>query len=242
MDLFRNRVQAGKLLAQQLEEYAGRPDVVVLALPRGGVPVGYAIASRLECPLDVFLVGKLGVPGHEDMAVGAVSSRGVCVLRPETIALMDIPPDVIEAMAQRELDEMKRRERAYRAIRSPQELKGRVVIMADDGLVSGATMLAAVRALRHEHPSQIIVAVPVASADSMAELRTEVETVICLQVPDWLTSVGQCYEDASPVDDAQVMEYLREAMQWHPPGGRGEQTPIHAQISQQATSPASRTP
>jgi predicted phosphoribosyltransferase len=231
MDPFRNRLQAGHLLAQQLEEFAGRPDTVVLALPRGGVPVGYAIASRLECPLDVLLVSKLGVPGHEDMALGAVSSRGVCVLRPETIALMDIPPDVIEAMAQRELSEMKRRELSYRAIRPPHELKDRLVIVADDGLVSGATMLAAVRSLRHEHPAQIIVAVPVASADSITELRTEVETVICLLVPDWLTSVGQWYEDSSSVDDSSVMEYLREAAHWRHPDGAEAQSASFVQSS-----------
>jgi putative phosphoribosyl transferase len=240
MNPFSNRLHAGQLLARQLEEYAGRQDVVVLALPRGGVPIGYAIASRLECPLDVFLVGKLGVPGHEDMALGAVSSRGVCVLRPETIALMDIPPDAIEAMAQRELREMKRRESAYRATYPQQELKDRIVIVADDGLVSGATMLAAVRALRHEHPTQIIVAVPVATPDSIVELRAEVETVICLQVPEWFTSVGQWYEDASPVEDAQVMEYLRQAAQWRLPDAAGAQSSILAQPLHQENVPPAR--
>lgn len=229
MEPFHNRLQAGQLLAQQLEEYAGRQDTIVLALPRGGMPIGYAIASRLECPLDVMLVAKLGIPGHEDLALGAVSSRGICVLRPETIALMDIPPDVIEAMAHRELHEMRQRERAYRAVRSPQDFKDKVIIVADDGLVSGATMLAATRALRHEQPAQIIVAVPVASADSINELRTEVQNVLCLLVPDWLTSVEQWYEDSSPVDDAKVMEYLREASRWPAP----EEFNAHASASLQ---------
>ncbi|TCS34705.1 putative phosphoribosyltransferase [Paucimonas lemoignei] len=210
MEPFHNRLQAGQLLSQQLKEYAGRQDAVVVALPRGGVPVGFAIASRLECPLDVMPVAKLGVPGHDGVALGAISSRGVCVLRPETISLMDIAPDAIEAIAQRELTAMKQRERSYRAVRPPLDLKDKVVIVADDGLASGATMLAATRALRHEQPAQIIVAVPVASADSITELRTEVQNVVCLMVPDWLTSVDQWYEDSAPVEDAKVMEYLRE--------------------------------
>lgn len=240
MDSFRDRMQAGQLLAQQLEAYASHQEVIVLALPRGGVPVGYAIASRLECPLDILLVAKLGVPGHEDIALGAVSSRGVCVLRPETIALMDISPEAIESMAQRELNELKRREAAYRAIRPTQELKGRLVIIADDGLVSGATMLAAVRTLRHENPARIIVAVPVASADSISELRTEVEDVTCLMVPDWLTSVDQWYEDARPVDDTQVMAYLRDASQWRFPEAAATQVASHAQATLSATVPTAR--
>lgn len=241
MNPFPNRLQAGHLLGQQLEEYAGRSDVVVLALPRGGVPVGYAIAVRLDCPLDVFLVGKLGAPSHEDMTLGAVSSRGVCVIRPETIALMDIPPDVIESMAQRELREMKRRERAYRAIRPQQDLKGQVVIVADDGLVSGATMLAAVRALRHEHPSQIIVAVPVATPDALAEVRREIDTVICLQVPEWFTSVGQWYEDPGPQKDVEVMDYLREAAQRQLPHGGSSQPSLFHPPPAAENSPATRS-
>ncbi|WP_199688118.1 phosphoribosyltransferase [Noviherbaspirillum sedimenti] len=223
---FPDRLQAGQLLSRQLEKYAGRRDVIVLALPRGGVPVGYAIAASLESPLDVFLVGKLGVPGHEDMALGAVSSRGVCVLRPETIAMMDIPPDVIEATARRELREIQRRERAYRAIRPQLELKDRVVIVADDGLVTGATMLAAVRALRHEHPAQIIVAIPVGTGDSIAELRLEADAVICQEVPEWMSSIEQWYTDSAPLDDVQVMDYLQKAAQWRIPDDVGMPPPL----------------
>lgn len=241
MNSFSNRLQAGELLARQLEEYAGRQDVVVLALPRSGVPVAYAIAARLECPLDILLVGKLGVPGHEDMTMGAVSSRGVCVLRPETIALLDIPPDEIETMAQRELREIKRRESAYRAVRPQHDLKDRVVIVADDGLVSGATMLAAVRTLRHEHPARVIVAVPVATPDSIAELRAEVEAVVCLHVPDWFTSVAQWYEDASPVEDAQIMEYLRQAAQWRLPAESAAQAALQATRASRKNAPAARS-
>ncbi len=237
MNPFPDRLQAGQLLARQLEAYAGRHDVVVLALPRGGVPVGYAIAARLESPLDVLLVGKLGVPGHEDMSLGAVSSRGVCVLRPEAIAMMDLPPELIETMAHAELRELRRRELAYRVLRPAMDVQGKVVIVADDGLATGASMLAAVKTLRHEHPAQIIVAVPVATADSIAELHDEADAVICLQVPDWFTSVGQWYEDFHQVSDSQVMDYLRRAAQWHIPQEAGVQEEILMQPSVAANAP-----
>lgn len=211
MTLFSDRLQAGQQLASALKDYAGRDDIIVLALPRGGVPVGYAIATALQAPLDVLLVGKLGVPGHEDLALGAISSRGVCVLRPETIALMDIPPDAIDALAHKELHQIKQRERAYRTILPVLEIKDQVVMVVDDGLVTGATMVAAVRTLRHEHPAQIIVAVPVGTAESVAELQAEVDALFCLQVPEWIASVGQCYDEPGFPDDAQVMQYLQLA-------------------------------
>lgn len=211
MTLFSDRLQAGQQLASKLKAYADRHDIIVLALPRGGVPVGYAIATALQAPLDVLLVGKLGVPGHEDLALGAISSRGICVLRPETIALMDIPPDAIDAIAHKELHEIKRRERAYRAIRPALEIKDQVVMVVDDGLVTGTTMVAAVRTLRHEHPAQIIVAVPVGTAECIAELQAEVDALFCLEVPEWIASVGQCYDEPGSPDDAQVMQYLQKA-------------------------------
>lgn len=213
MSLFSDRLQAGQQMASKLKDYADRHDIIVLALPRGGVPVGYAIATALQAPLDVLLVGKLGVPGHEDLALGAISSRGVCVLRPETIALMDIPPDAIDAIAHKELHEIKRRERAYRAVRPALDIKDHVVIVVDDGLVTGATMIAAVRALRHEHPAQIIVAVPVGTAECIAELQAEVDALFYLEVPEWIASVGQCYDESGSPEDAQVMEYLKKAAQ-----------------------------
>jgi len=236
MKPFSNRLQAGQILSRQLEEYAGRRDVVVLALPRGGVPIGFAIAARLESPLDVFFVRKLGVPGHEDLTLGAVSSRGICVLRPETIALMDIPPEVIEAVAHRELREIKQLERAYRAVRPELVLKDRIVIVADDGLVTGATMLAAVRALRHEHPAQIVVAIPVGTEESVAELRAEADAVICLQVPAWIPSVAQWYEDFSSVDEAQAMDYLLKAAHWRMPD---EEEGVQDALAMQAAPTAS---
>ncbi|WP_164931979.1 phosphoribosyltransferase family protein [Janthinobacterium sp. 17J80-10] len=234
MSLFSDRLQAGQQLSGSLKEYAGRHDIIVLALPRGGVPVAYSIAKTLHAALDVFLVGKLGVPGHEDLALGAISSRGVCVLRPETIALMDIPVDAIDAIAHKELREIKRRERAYHGIRPSLDIEGRVVIVVDDGLVTGATMLAAVRALRHEHPGQIIVAVPVATAESIAELEAEVDALFCLQVPEWIASVGQCYDEPGSPDDAQVIQYLQNASDWLSEGeqevasGRLPYAPVNA--------------
>lgn len=220
MNPFQNRQKAGEMLAKRLEAYAGHPDAIVLALPRGGVPVGFAVAAQLQIPLDVFLVRKLGVPGREELAMGAVSSQGVCVLRPEIIALMDIPPEVIEATAQRELREMKRRERAYRQSRPAQRLQNRIAIVVDDGLATGATMQAAVRALRHEHPAQIIVAVPVAAPETIAELQVEVDQLICLHIPEWFASVGQWYDEFPQISDTQVKDYLLQAEQWHIPDER----------------------
>lgn len=214
---FRDRQQAGELLARQLEDYAGNPDAVVFALPRGGVPVGYAIAEHLGLQLDVLLARKLGIPGNEELAMGAISGDGVCVLRPEIIAALDIPPEAIEAVAQRELREMKRRERAYRSGRPPARIEGHIAIVVDDGLATGATMQAAVRALRHAHPARIVVAVPVAAPESLAELQTEVDEVVCLAAPEWFSSVGRWYADFRQVSDAEVKHLLAEAEQWHIP-------------------------
>lgn len=235
MNLFENRKHAGEMLAHRLAQYAKRPDVVVLGLPRGGVPVAYAIAAQLEVTLDIFLVRKLGVPGREEFAMGAVSSQGVCVLRSETIALMDIPPEVIEATAQRELREMKRREHAYRSSRPAPSLRDRIAIVVDDGLATGATMQAAVRALRHEHPARIVVAVPVAAPESIAELQTEVDEVICLHVPEWFSSVGQWYDDFKQVSDDEVKKCLMQAEQWRIPQEQDVMNGNHLRVTRQST-------
>ena len=163
---FRNRQEAGRLLAEQLTAYANRPDVLVLALPRGGVPVGYEVARALHAPLDVFVVRKLGVPGYEELAMGAVATGGVRVLNEEIVQRLGIPEYVIDAAVAREQQEVARRERLYRGGRPPPEVRGRTVILVDDGLATGATMRAAVMALRQLQPARIVVAVPTASSET----------------------------------------------------------------------------
>lgn len=213
---FRNRLQAGEMLAERLVGFAHEHDVVVLGLPRGGVPVAYSIAERLEVPLDILLVRKLGIPGNAELAMGAVASDGVCVLRPEIIASLDISADAIEAAAKREMHEIRRREKLYRPQDSqPIDLHGRRVILVDDGLATGATMLAAVRAVRHESPARIIIAVPVAPAESIAELRAETDAIICLHTPEWFGAVSQFYDDFPQLEDAEVKHYLMQAASWH---------------------------
>lgn len=210
--VFHNRRQAGQMLSGQLAEYAHGSDVVVLGLPRGGVPVAYAIAEQLAVHLDIFLVRKLGIPGNEELAMGAIAGDGVCVLRPEIIASLDIPAEAIELAARREMEEIRRREIQYRpAGTHAQDLHGCRVILADDGLATGATMLAAVRAVRHENPAKLIVAVPVAPAGSGTELRTEADDFICLHTPEWFGAVSQFYDDFSQLEDEEVRYYLAQA-------------------------------
>ena len=214
--VFHDRHQAGQMLAGQLEEYAYASDVVVLGLPRGGVPVAYAIAERLKVALDIFLVRKLGIPGNEELAMGAIAGDGVCVLRPEIIASLNIPAEAIELAARREMEELRRRERSYRpAGAHALDLHGRRVILVDDGLATGATMLAAVRAARHENPAKLIVAVPVAPAGSGTELRAEADDFVCLYTPEWFGAVSQFYDDFSQLEDEEVRYCLAQAENWH---------------------------
>src|SRR5918995_443027 len=183
MAIFRDRSDAGKKLAGKLSAYKNRPDVVVLALPRGGVPVAYEVAKELNAPLDIFLVRKLGLPGHEELAMGAIATGGVRVLNEEVTGRIPISSSAIDEVARREEQELKRRERLYRGDRAPPSVQGRTVILIDDGLATGSTMRAAATALRKMQPSKIIVAVPVAAAETCADLRSEVDEVICGATP-----------------------------------------------------------
>jgi putative phosphoribosyl transferase len=209
--VFRDRAEAGRVLAERLREYADRPDVIVLALPRGGVPVGYEVAQALHVPLDVFIVRKLGVPGHEELAMGAVATGGVRVLNEQVVRALHIPEQVIDAVARWELEELARRERLYRGDRPPPDVRGHTVILVDDGLATGSTMLAAVRALRQQQPEQIVIAVPIASRDTCDLLRDEVDDVICAATPDPFYAVGLWYENFEQLTDEEVRELLARA-------------------------------
>ena len=206
--LFRDRVDAGRQLAERLADYADRPDVVVLALPRGGVPVAFEVASRLRAPLDVFLVRKLGVPGHSELAMGAIAGGGVEVLNQELINELGIPAASIAAVATRERGELQRREEAFRGNRAPLDAAGKTIILIDDGLATGATMEAAVTALRAMNPAAIVVAVPVGARDTCERLSLIATRVVCLAMPAPFDAVGLWYEDFSQTSDAEVKELL----------------------------------
>jgi erythromycin esterase-like protein/predicted phosphoribosyltransferase len=205
---FRNRNEAGRLLAEKLTAYANRSDVLVLALPRGGVPVAYEVARCLGAPLDVFLVRKLGVPGYEELAMGAVATSGVRVLNDQIVNALGIPSYVIDAVAAQEQQELERRERLYRGGRPPPDVRGRTLILVDDGLATGATMRAAVMALRQLQPARIVVATPTASPEICEELRSEVDEVICAITPEPFLAVGHWYEDFSQTTDDEVRNLL----------------------------------
>lgn len=213
--IFRDRTEAGKFLATRLAHYAGQPDLLVLALPRGGVPVAFEVAKALEAPLDVFLVRKLGFPGHEEAAMGAIASGGVIVLNEEMLQGMRIPDHVIDSVVERELQELKRRENMYRAGLPPIDVNGRVVILVDDGLATGSTMRAAAQALRKQNPKRLVVAVPVGAPETCDEFRSEVDEIICGVEPETLYAVGVWYEDFSQTTDEEVQRLLEEASQWN---------------------------
>jgi len=205
---FRDRSEAGRLLGAKLTAYADRPDVVVLALPRGGVPVAYEVARALGAPLDIFLVRKLGIPGHEELAMGAVATGGVRVLNEQVVRALRIPDYVIDAVAAKEEQELARRERLYRGDRPPPDVHGRTVILVDDGLATGATMHAAIQALRQQQPAHIVVAVPTASPEACDELRTEIDDIVCAVTPEPFYAVGLWYEDFSQTTDEEVRDLL----------------------------------
>jgi predicted phosphoribosyltransferase len=219
--IFHDRTEAGRHLAAELRKYAGRPDVLVLALPRGGVPVAFEVAQALRAPLDVFLVRKLGVPGHEELAMGAVASGGVRVLNETVVGKLGIPDEVIDAVTAEEGQELERRERAYRGGRPAPDVRGRVVILVDDGLATGSTMRAAVVALRQQSPSRIVVAVPVGAPETCAEFQDEADESICARTPEPFYAVGLWYRDFSQTTDEEVGELLeRAAEEQAPTGGR----------------------
>ena len=210
---FANRTEAGRLLAEKLVQYAGRDDVVVLGLPRGGVPVAYEVAKRLRAPLNVFIVRKLGVPGFEELAAGAIASGGVRVLNEDVVRAIPHADEAIEAVTARETAELERREQIYREGRPPHEFHDRIVILVDDGLATGATMRAAVKALRQSGAAKIVVAVPVGPPDTCRELGEEADETICLSTPEFFQAVGQYYEDFSQTSDEDVRELLSQAAQ-----------------------------
>ena len=205
---FRDRREAGRLLAAQLGKYANRPDVIVLALPRGGVPVAYEVARQLGAPLDIFLVRKLGVPGYEELAMGAIASGGVRVLNDQLMGMLHIPDDIIDEVAAWEQRELMRREHLYRGERPPPDVRGRTVILVDDGLATGSTMQAAIKALRQQQPARIVVAVPTASPDVCEQLRSQADEVICAITPEPFHAVGLWYGDFSQTMDEEVRDLL----------------------------------
>jgi putative phosphoribosyl transferase len=214
--VFRNRTDAGRTLARRLRPYANRPDVLILALPRGGVPVAYEVAQALHVPLDVFLVRKLGVPGQEELAMGAIASGGVRVLNDEVVNALQIPDEIIESVAETEWRELERREGAYRDDRPWPDIRGRTIILIDDGLATGTTMRAAIAALRQQGPARIVVAVPVASASTCEEFRELAEDVVCVQTPEPFYAVGAWYDDFTQTSDDEVHSLLDGAAREHP--------------------------
>jgi putative phosphoribosyl transferase len=209
---FRDRVEAGRQLGLELARRLGqRDDVIVLALPRGGVPVGYQVAQALGAPLDVFIVRKLGVPGHEELALGAIASGGVRVLNRDVLDSIPVPEPIIDRIAEREQRELERREREYRGARPPLDVRNKTVVIVDDGLATGSTMRAAVAALRKLHPKAIIIAVPVAAPSTCEEFRREVNDIVCLRTPEPFQAVGLWYEDFSQTTDEEVHDLLGRA-------------------------------
>lgn len=211
--LFHDRADAGKQLAQKLSEYANRDDVIVLGLPRGGVPVAFEVAQALHAPLDLFLVRKLGVPGHEELAFGAVATGGQRVINRKVVESEQISDAEIEEVTRKEQRELERRERAYRGNRPPPQLEDRTVILVDDGLATGATMLAAVLALREYEPAKIVVAVPTASRDTCELFQDHVDEIICASTPEPFYAVGLWYRDFSQTTDDEVRNLLSRAWQ-----------------------------
>ena len=211
--ILQDRAAAGRRLIEPLRQYAHRPDVIVLALPRGGVPVAYEVAAAQDVRLDLMLVRKLGVPSHQEFAMGAIASGGIQILNEQALRVHPIDPATFDEVVARETRELLRREQVYRGTRAPLQLKDQVVILIDDGLATGASMMAAIQAVRAQAPSRIVVAVPVAPIETAEALRSEVDELICPIIPDWLMSIGHWYMDFTQTSDAEVIKLLQRAWQ-----------------------------
>jgi putative phosphoribosyl transferase len=207
---FRDRREAGQRLAAKLSTYANRSDVLVIGLPRGGVPVAAEVAKALHAPMDICLVRKLGVPSHKELAMGAIASGGVRVLNYDVLSWLKISSKTIDEVAARELRELQRRDRLYRGDRPSPEVRDRTVILVDDGLATGSTMRAAIGVLKEQHPQRLVVAVPVAAPDICQEMRGIVDEVVCIMTPDPLYAIGFWYENFAQTTDAEVCELLQK--------------------------------
>jgi putative phosphoribosyl transferase len=211
MERFTDRRDAGRVLAQKLSAYAGQTDVIVLALPRGGVPVAYEVALALNAPMDIFLVRKLGLPGREELAIGAIASGGIRVLNEDIIRVLGVPEEVINIVARNELQELGRREHAYRGDRPAPELHDRKVILIDDGLATGASMRAAVVGVRAQHPARIVIAVPAAAPELCNAFQFEVDEMVCAMTPEPFYGLSRWYRNFSQTTDEEVRMFLEEA-------------------------------
>jgi putative phosphoribosyl transferase len=213
-DKFRDRMEAGQLLSEKLAHYASQPKVIVLGLPRGGVPVAFEVAKALHAPLDVFVVRKLGTPGRCELAMGAIATGGFRVLNEEVVRALDIPMETIEAVTEEEKRELKRRELAYRGCETEPKVHGETVILIDDGIATGSTVRAAVRALVAQDPARLVLAVPIVAASTYVELGRVVDEIVALMVPKRFYGVGEWYEDFSQTSDAEVTDLLERARSW----------------------------
>lgn len=211
IEIYTDRIQAGHILADHLQQYVDKPDLLVLALPRGGVPVAGIVAERLGASLDLMLVRKLGVPGHEELAMGAIAIGNARVLNPEVVEALDISDDLLDTITQRERRELARQQRFYRGDQPPPRVHHRPIMLVDDGLATGASMRVAVAALKQQNPCELVVAIPVAPPDTVQRLRPEVDDLICPLMPPAFGGVGRWYDDFSQTTDMQVKEILQNA-------------------------------
>lgn len=213
LERFRDRFHAGSELARQLQDHAGRKDVVVLGLARGGVPVAYQVAEELKLPLDVFIVRKLGVPGREELAMGAIASGGIRVINEDIVGSLAVPEEDVARVAAQEQEVLEKRQRTYRGGRAMPDLRGKRVIVVDDGVATGASMKAAVQALRQQEPERVVVAVPVGAPSTCQELEELADELVCVRTPTNLGGIGAWYQDFSQTPDEEVQELLKRAVQ-----------------------------